>query len=199
MKMKRTITIFAAAAFALAVATIPAEVSAQWGGIFRGGDDYNSNNGYRGNARAAAVTLKNRSREFSQRLDRELDRSRYDGRWREDRVNSLAKELYRAADDLEDSWSNGRSSNRTDRHLRRVMMASDQLDRELSSMRLSWGLERDWSRVRQNVSVLVRSYSSYDRDMKRSGRDYDWNRDGRYDRIDWDGYYDRKKVDGRPF
>lgn len=186
--MRNSIRLFAVAAFALTVLAVPSVASAQWG-IFGGNGGYNQNNGYNRNTRAVVVTLKNRSKEFARRLDRELDRSRYNGGWGEDRLNAMAREFYQAADDLEDNWDNGRNSYQTDNYVRRVVMLGNSLDRELSRARLGWGIESDWSRIRQDLNTLQNSYGSYNRNDNwnrgnRNDRD-DWNRGNRNDRDDW--------------
>lgn len=198
--MRNSVRIFAVAAFVFAALAIPSEATAQWG-IFGGSGTYNDNNsGYNRNSRAIVVNLKNHSREFARRLDRELDRSRYNGSWGEDRLNAMARELYQAADDLEDNWSNGRNSYRTDGDVRRVLMLGNNLDRELSRARLSWGLERDWSRVREDLSLLGNTATIYDRGRDRNYRDDDWDRGKRNNRGNSNGRNsnsNRKK--GYPF
>lgn len=201
--MRNSIRLFAVAAFALTVLAVPSVASAQWG-IFGGNGGYNQNNGYNRNTRAVVVTLKNRSKEFARRLDRELDRSRYNGGWGEDRLNAMAREFYQAADDLEDNWDNGRNSYQTDNYVRRVVMLGNNLDRELSRARLGWGIENDWSRIRQDLTTLQRSYS-YNRNDNwnrgnNNGRNDNWNRgngNGRYEPNGKNDRQDRKK--GYPF
>ena len=159
--MKNKSRFFALAALSFAtLAMMPSAASAQWG-IFGGNGSYNRNSSYVRNSRAMVVTLNNHSREFARRLDRELDRSRYNGRWNEDRLNAMAREFYQAADDLEDNWGNGRYGNRNDNDLRRVLMLGGSLDRELSRARLSWSLQSDWSRIREDLDRLRYSASNF--------------------------------------
>ena len=88
-RMKTLIGIFA---FALLVLSLPTIASAQYrndrdddDGYYRN-DDYNRNgrnnrNGnYNRNLQSTVKNLKNRSNQFERRIDRELDRSRYDDR-----------------------------------------------------------------------------------------------------------------------
>lgn len=188
--MRITLKTFTLAALSIAMlAMVPSAASAQWG-IFGGSGNYNGNYGYDRSSRAMVVNLKNRSREFARRLDRELDRSRYDNSWEEDRLNEMAGDFYRAADELEDNWGNGRISYRTDGYLRRVLTQGRILDRELSRFRLSRSLESDWSRIREDLSRLGNTFIVY-------GQDSQGDRGGRRDRDEKNDNQGRKK--GYPF
>lgn len=177
--MTNRLGFFALATLSTAIlAMTPSTVSAQRS-IF--GGNGNGNAGYNRNSRAVIVNLKNHSREFARRLDRELDRSRYNGSWGEDRLNAMAREFYQAADDLEDNWNRGRSVNRNDGDLRRVLVLGSNLDRELSRLRLSWSIQSDWSRIRDDLDMLRTvntAYGGYDDDYRRrgNGKNDDWNR-----------------------
>ena len=75
-----------------------------------GNNDYYGNN-Y--NLNSTIRNLKNNSKRFEDILDRELDRSRYDGSRREDNLNELAERFKKAADKLDDEYDNSRDYNRS--------------------------------------------------------------------------------------
>ena len=80
-RFKNLIAVFA---FSLLVLALPTIASAQWRDRDRDNDDYNRNGRYNRNLESTIKNLKNRSKDFARKLDRELDRSRYDDRNRED-------------------------------------------------------------------------------------------------------------------
>ncbi len=136
--------------------------SAQWG---RGRD----NDRDLRNLRESAAALRENSREFARRLDRELDRSRYDGTRAEDRLNSMARELAQAAGELQGSlfFTN---SDRVDRNMRRVFATAKDLENALARARVHRGISGDWMRIRRDLNALDRSYTAYLRDRDRNGR-----------------------------
>ena len=85
--MNRYKSLVAVFAFALLVLSLPVVASAQWRDNRRN-DDYYGNNRSNRNLNATIKNLKNRSRQFERRIDRELDRSRIDGTNREDQINA---------------------------------------------------------------------------------------------------------------
>ena len=100
--MNRIKNLIAVFAFSLLVLALPNVASAQWGN--NGGyGGYGNNNR---NLNSTIKNLKNRSREFANRLDRELDKSRYDDRRRENRLNRLAEDFREAAENLDDAYDN---------------------------------------------------------------------------------------------
>jgi hypothetical protein len=108
--------------------------------------------------------LKNTSRRFEDALDRELDRSRYDGTAREDNLNSLAKRFRKAADDLEDEFDgrNRGNMNRSSDEARRVISYGSQLDVALSRSRLAYNnfsLQQSWSAIERDLLTISRAYN----------------------------------------
>lgn len=182
--MNRYKSLFAVFAFSLLVLTLPAIASAQWGGNNRRNDDdyYGRNNR---NLNSTIRNLKNRSRSFERRIDRELDRSRMNGSRREDRINDIAADFARAADDLENRYDNRNDYGRSQNEARRVLQLGSQLDRALGRMRLNNGLDNDWNRIQQDLRVLANAYGGYYNDDD----DYRNNRRGRNNRDDDDDYY----------
>jgi len=179
-RFKSILTVFA---FSLLIMGLPAIASAQWRND-RDDDDYYGNrrsgNYNQGNLRAVINRLENRSREFERRLDRELDRSRYDDRNREDRINQLASSFRNAAARLEDAYDGGRNMNNSADEARQLLSIGSQLDRALSRARLNYNVQNDWSRIRQDLQTIAYAYNyNYDnrnnRNRNRRNND-DWRR-----------------------
>ena len=189
--MNRYKSLFAVFAFSLLVLMLPSIASAQWGGNNRRNDDnYGRNNR---NLNSTIRNLKNRSRDFERRIDRELDRSRINGSNREDRINEIAADFARAADDLEDRYDDRGDYNRSENEARRVLQLGSQLDRALGRGRLSGNVQSDWSRIRQDLRVLANAYGgNYNDDDN-----YRNNRRGRNNRDDDDDYYGNGRGNNR--
>ena len=131
--MNRFKNLVAVFAFALLVLSLPVIASAQWrDNNNRRNDDYYGNNRNNRNLNSTIKNLKNRSREFERRLDRELDRSRIDGTRREDQINSLASDFVRATERLDNEYDNPRDYNNSQDEANRVLQFGSQLDRALS-------------------------------------------------------------------
>jgi hypothetical protein len=127
-----------------------------------------NNNDYYGRADVnlsyAIKNLRNNSRRFQDSLDRELDRSRYDGTRREDNLNSLAKRFKNAAEDLDDEYEgrNSRSMNSSSDEARRVVSYGSQLDVALSRSRLTYNnfnLQQTWSAIETDLVTISRAYN----------------------------------------
>jgi hypothetical protein len=135
-RFKNLMTVFA---FSLMFLALPTIASAQWRDRDRD-DDYNRGR-YNRNIQSTIRNLKNRSREFARRLDRELDRSRYDDRNREDRLNSLAEDFRRAAERLDREYDNRSDYRRSEDEARRVIQLGQQLDNALNRSRLGYNVQ----------------------------------------------------------
>lgn len=158
--------------FTLMVLALPSLASAQWrdrdrdddynrNGGYNRDDDYNRNNrnnGYNRNLQSTVKNLKNRSKQFERRLDRELDRSRYDDRRREENLNDLADNFRRATEDLDDAYDNRRDYNRSANEARRVLDLGRRIDRVLSRIRLNGNVQGEWNRINQDLNVLANAY-----------------------------------------
>src|SRR5690349_3117641 len=127
-RFKNLMTVFA---FSLLVFALPVVASAQWRDRDRDNDDYNRNGRYNRNIESTIRNLKNRSRDFAKRLDRELDRGRYDNSRREDRLNDLANDFRRATENLDNEYDNRGEYNRSSDEARRVLQLGQQLDNAL--------------------------------------------------------------------
>lgn len=190
--MNRYKTLVAVFAFALLVLSLPVIASAQWRDNRRNDDDYYGNSRSNRNLNATIKNLKNRSRQFERRIDRELDRSRINGSNREDRINDIAAEFARAADSLDREYDNRRDYRDSQDEARRVLQLGSQLDRVLSRGRLNYNIQNDWNRIRQDLRILSNAFGgNYNND------DYRNNRRGRNrDRDDDDDNYNRNNRNG---
>lgn len=173
--MKRLRNILAIGAFSLLVLGIPAIASAQYRDRDRDDDRYgnngsygNGNGGYNnggynngqygnyGDMRSVVRNLKNNARELQSHLDRDLDRSRYDGSRREDQLNGLARQFKNAVNRLSES-NNGRQDN----NVQRVLELGSQLERPLSRSGLDYHITETWSEIRRDLQNLRSSYGGY--------------------------------------
>lgn len=124
-----------------------------------------SNNDYYGrNTANLSYTVKNlrdNARRFEDVLDRELDRSRYDGTRREDELNRLAGRFKNAAEDLDDEFE-GRTNRNSADEARRVVNYGAQLDGALSRSRLAYNnynLQASWAAIERDLFVIARNYN----------------------------------------
>jgi predicted RNase H-like nuclease (RuvC/YqgF family) len=179
-------------AFALLILTLPVAASAQYRNDRndddyyyrndrrdnRRNDDYNRNGNYNRNLQATIKNLKNRSKQFERQVDRALDRSRYDDRNREDRINQLAGDFADAAKRLDDEYDNRRDYNNSYDEAQRVLQLGNQLDRAISRARLNGNVQNDWYRIRQDLNVLANAYNYDNRNNRnnrnRQGNNGDW-------------------------
>jgi hypothetical protein len=183
--MNRYKSLVAVFAFALLVLSLPIIASAQYRDNRRNDDYYGDNISYR-NLNATVRNLKNRSKQFERRIDRELDRSRIDGTRREDQINAIAADFARAADRLDREYDNRRDYRNSQDEARRVLQLGSQLDRVLSRSRLSYNIQNDWNRIRQDLRILSNAFGgNYNDDDYRNNRrgrnrddDYNRNRNG---------------------
>lgn len=111
----------------------------------------------------AVKNLRNNARRFQSVLDRELDRSRYDGTSREDNLNDLAKRFKNAAENLDDEYEgNARRGSSSADEARRVVQYGSQLDQALNRSRLAYNnfnLQASWSAIERDLSVIARAYN----------------------------------------
>jgi hypothetical protein len=149
-------------AFALLIFGLPTLASAQWGGRDRDRD--RDNNYYNaGQLKSTVKRLKSDSRDFVKFVDRDLDRSRYDNRNREDNINQLAKDFRDAASRLESRFGNGRNLRDSEGEARDVLRLGNQLDRAMRRVRLSQNVENYWRNIDRQLEEVSRAY------IRRSG------------------------------
>jgi hypothetical protein len=175
--MNRFKSLVAIFAFSLLVLSLPIVASAQWRDNRRN-DDYYGNGGYNRNLQGTIRNLKNRSERFERQIDRELDRSRYDGRRQEDRINDMARDFANAVERLDDEYDNRRDYNSSRDEAQRVLQLGLQLDRALSRGRLSYNVQNEWNRIRQDLQVISNAFGGYYNDNnnrnRRNRRNDDW-------------------------
>lgn len=180
--MNRFRNLIAVFAFSLLILGLPAIASAQWRNDRNNrNDDYNRNGNTR-NLQSTVKNLKNRSKQFARQIDRELDRSRYDDRRREDRINQLADSFKNAAEDLDDEYDNRRDYNDSADEVRRVLELGNQLDQVVSRARLSSNLQNDWNRIRQDLHTLAYAYNynNNNRNNRNNRRNRQGNNNGNW-------------------
>lgn len=133
-------------------------------GRYRDRDWRNNNNYY--NSRAVINSAKRVDRLSGQLkgdLDRALDRSRLDGRNREDQVNVIANEFHSVAARFRDIIDNGRDLSYASREAQRLLDLGWRLDRVISRNRFDSRVESKWSQIRSDLRVIQNAYSSYGR------------------------------------
>ena len=96
---------------------------------------------------------------FVRNFDRSLDRSRLDGSNREDQLNSRARALESATDELarefqrRDAWAENRDE------VRRCLNIATDIDRSMRTRRLGSVTENNWARVRYELNSLADVYN----------------------------------------
>ena len=118
---------------------------------------YGGNGQYNRNLRATIVNLKNKSRQFEDRLDREKN-NRYGNRY-SNNLENLSDKFYDAVKDLEDEYDNDRDYNDSYDEVRRVLSLGEQIDREISRASVNRSLRNDWNRIEQDLRVLARAFN----------------------------------------
>lgn len=147
-------------AFALLIFGLPTLASAQWGGRDRNRNNDRDNNSYNASQLKSAVKrLKNDSRDFVKFVDRDLDRSRYDGRRREDNINQLVKDFSDAASRLESSVGNGRNLRDSENEARDVFRIGNQVERVMNRISLSQNIKSYWQNIDRQLEDLARTYN----------------------------------------
>lgn len=156
-------------AFSLLILALPAIASAQ----YRNDDDYNRNGGYgnngrygngqygnSGDQRSMIRSLKNRTREFTRQLDRDLDNSRVNGTRREDQINDVANRFRDAVNRLNNNgyYDDRRGTYGGNNEMRRVYDLAAQIERSIGRANISYNTRNLWSSIRNDLQVLSRGY-----------------------------------------
>lgn len=183
--MNRFRNTIALAIFSLLILALPNLASAQYQNNrnddgYYGNNNNNRNNNNR-NLQSTVKNLKNHSREFARRLDRELDRSRYNDRNREDRLLQMAQNFQSAAESLDNSYDNRSDYSRSQDEARRVLQLGSQLQRAISRAQISNNVNSDWARVSQDLQVLANAYN-YNNNRGGYNRNGDYDNDDDYNR-----------------
>ncbi len=137
--------------------------SAQWRDNRNNRNNRGNNTGYYGNTNLNSTikSLKNNSKRFEKVLDRELDRSRYDGTRREDALNNLAERFKEAVKNLDDEYDNSRDYNRSRDEVSRVLSTGQQLGNALRSSRAfrNTSVQSHWRNIQNDLDIIARSYN----------------------------------------
>jgi hypothetical protein len=108
--------------------------------------------------RDAISRVKNRSRDFERSLDHSLDRSRFDGTRREDRINDEAKNFRNAAEDLKDRVGDAKNLDRSAGQARRLAEIGDRIDRFAGRNILDGRAMNYWAQIRQDLRLISDAY-----------------------------------------
>jgi len=126
----------------------------------RDNDDWRNRNRYDSRVlRDVTRRLDDRSGDFQRHLDSALDRSRYDGTRREDRINDIARDFRNAASNLRRSANDGRNLNRSSDEARRVLQIGSRIDQFIGRQRLDYRATSDWAQIRQDLRVIADIYN----------------------------------------
>lgn len=120
---------------------------------------------YGGNVKESVKRLDKLSGQLKNDVDRALDRSSYDGRNREDRINDVVNDFHSAAAEFKDRFDDGRDPGRAEQEARRVLDLGYQLDRIIGRNELGSQVESKWSQIMNNLRVIQDLYenqSAYD-------------------------------------
>jgi hypothetical protein len=178
--MNRVRNLIGVFAFSLLILSLPLVASAQY--RTNRNDDYYGNGRYNRNLQSTIRNLKNRANQFERRIDRELDRSRYDDRNREDRINQIAQDFANATERLDDAYDNSRDYNNSYDEAQRVLQLGNQLGRVVSRTRINGNVQNDWYRIQQDLNVLANAYNYNNNNRNNRNRrndDDDYNRNRR--------------------
>ncbi|HRH42468.1 MAG TPA: hypothetical protein PKY82_12650 [Pyrinomonadaceae bacterium] len=164
-RIKNLVSVFA---FSLLVMSLPVVASAQWGGNNRNNGGYGNggygnggygNGGYYSNEQLKSTVkrLKNDSKDLAKFIDRDLDRSRYNGSRREDNINQIANDFKRAADRLESRFDS-RDLYKSQSEAQQVLNIGNQLDRAISRSRLSYDIQNYWNNIERQLNEISNAY-----------------------------------------
>lgn len=150
----------AAAAFMALFLPLIASAQVPWNRGGRDNDDWRNRNRYDARVlRDTARRLEDRSGDFQRHLDSALDRSRYDGTRREDRINEIASDFRSAAINLRRSVNNGRNLDSSYNEARRVLQIGSRIDMFIARQRLDYRAESDWNQIRQDLRTIANIYN----------------------------------------
>ncbi|MEZ5429148.1 MAG: hypothetical protein R2747_23075 [Pyrinomonadaceae bacterium] len=109
------------------------------------------------NLRSTIVNLRNKAKNFENRVDREYDNRNRRGN-RTD-LEDLSDRFKNAADRLEDEYDDRGDYNRSADEVRTVLNLGQQIDRAISRSRVSSSIRSDWNRIEQDLRVLANAYN----------------------------------------
>ena len=104
----------------------------------------------------AIQRLSGDSRQFAKTLDRELDRSRYNGSRYEDNANRKAKSFLKAVDRFERAYRAGARERQLLVYAERMLNQGADLNRIIERNSISPTVDRDWARVHETLLAFAR-------------------------------------------
>lgn len=154
--MKRLV--FLTSAMALLLLAIPATGFGQGYG-YGYGRDRNRDRNYGRSIKQSAERVDRLSGQLKNDMDRTLDRSRVNGRDREDQINNLVNDFHSAAARFRDRFDDGNLS-RAQNEANRMLSLGWQLDGIIGRRNLSSQVENKWSQIRNDLQVIQNAYGS---------------------------------------
>lgn len=152
---KRNKLVMLAAAFMLL--SIPAAGHAQ--GRYAGNQrNTRVNRYYNSRLKESVKRVDKLSGQLKDALDSALDRSRLDGRNREDRINEIANDFHSAAAQFKDKFDDGRNPDNAAQEARRVIDLGAQLDRVIGRSRPGRQMVSRWAQIRSDLRVIENAY-----------------------------------------
>lgn len=115
-------------------------------------------NYYSRTVRDAIRRIEDNSDNFNDRIDGALDRSRVDGRRREDQILNIAKNFEETADDLNDRYGEGRNLENSRNLAQRLLDDGARLDNFIRRQRLDGRTEQLWRQISQDLRVVADAY-----------------------------------------
>ena len=136
---------------ALAMASLPIVVSAQW----------DERHWRRYNKRQVEQIIKDvesSSERFRKDFDHWLDHSHFDGKEREDKFNSKVKRFDQATDRLRHEFDRRDSWWETRTEVQKMMTEADSVSRMMRSHEFGRDVEDQWRRLRSDINKLASTY-----------------------------------------
>lgn len=188
-RYKKLTTLFTLAVMVMGL-TIAA--SAQWNNGRNNRNNRNNrgnNTGYYGNTNLNSTirNLRSNAERFENVIDRELDRSRYDGTRREDQLNNLADKFRDAVVRLDGAYDNGRDMRQSADEANQVLRIGQQLSSALRGSRANRdrSIQTYWRSIQSDLRLIQRAYgNNYNNGTYRRNDDRYGRNDDRYGRND---------------
>lgn len=137
---------------------------------------------YRRTVRDAIRRIEDNSDNFNDRIDGALDRSRVNGRRREDQILNIAKNFEETADDLNDRYGEGRNLDNSRNLAQRLLDDGSRLDNFIRRQRLDGRTEQLWSQISQDLRIVADAYGYRARGGYGGYNDDYYDRDDDYNR-----------------
>ncbi len=102
----------------------------------------------------------NRTDDFKSALARALDHSRLDGSYREHRLNSDARRLERAMNEVREAWNRDRDVDRARSYVRSSISAGRDIERALPRFYLRSHIESEWRMLRSELNRLAEIFET---------------------------------------